>query len=290
MNTYGQARDRRESVDDILAEIDRMIGLETVKDEIRRVIALARVMVIRRERDLPAARTNLHMVFSGPPGTGKTVMARKVGRLLRAIRLLKKGHCIEVDRSNLVASYVGQTATKTREVVESALDGVLFIDEAYTLTNQQGSNDPFGQEAVDTLLRLMENYRERLVVIVAGYTNEMEGFVDSNPGLKSRFSRFIEFSSYNRDELMKIFMAIMAENKFTIGEQGARVLARHIADLVRDADDTFGNAREVRSLFERIVTSQAERLSVDPDIDNLSDEVLQAIEEEDVRRTVESHV
>lgn len=280
---------RRETVEDILAEMDAMVGLENVKKEIHRFIALAHVMVVRRERDLKTNRLNLHMVFSGSPGTGKTVMARKVARMLNVIRLLRRGHCVEVDRSHLVASYVGQTATKTRDVVESALDGVLFIDEAYTLTDQ-GRSDPFGQEAVDTLLRLMENHRERLVVIVAGYTDKMREFCESNPGLKSRFSRFIDFPKFDRSELETIFLTLVVENEMSLTDQARRVASRHIADLVRDADDiTFGNAREIRSFFEQVVTSQADRLSQHPELESLSNEELQLLTEEDVRLAVEPY-
>jgi stage V sporulation protein K len=287
--TMNQPRgDRRETVEDILAEMDSMVGLDNVKKEIHRFIALARLMLVRRERDLPANRLNLHMVFSGWPGTGKTVMARKVARMLKIIRLLRKGHCVEVDRSHLVASYVGQTATKTRDVVESALDGVLFIDEAYTLTDQ-GKADPFGQEAVDTLLRLMENHRERLVVIVAGYTDKMREFSESNPGLKSRFSRFIDFPKFERDELEKIFLTLVADNQMSLSDQARRVASRHIADMVRDADEkTFGNARDIRSFFEQIVTTQADRLSQYSDLENLTNDELQLLTEEDVRLAVES--
>lgn len=281
---------RKESLNQIIGEMEKMVGMLEVKTELNRFISLARLLVVRRERDLPAQRVNLHMVFSGPPGTGKTVVARKVGRMLKAIRLLKTGDCIEVDRSNLVAPYVGQTATKTREVVERALDSVLFIDEAYTLTSQGGSADPFGQEAVDTLLRLMENHRDRLVVIAAGYTDKMRTFVDSNPGLRSRFSRFVEFKPYNRDELMAIFMGMVAENQMTLdapaqkaGSDTIRELASHGA-----SDETFGNARAIRGFFEKIVTAQAERLSQHEDLDAIDAAELQAISVQDVTAAAET--
>src|SRR4029453_18352585 len=222
---------RKESLTQIIGEMDKMVGMLEVKTELNRFISLARLMVVRRERDLPAARVNLHMVFSGPPGTGKTVVARKVGRMLKTINLLRKGECVEVDRSHLVAQYVGQTATKTRDVIEGALDSVLFIDEAYTLTEQGADKDPFGQEAVDTLLGLMENHRDRLVVIVAGYTDRMRRFVDSNPGLESRFGgRIIEFKAYNRDELKEIFLGMVAENQVTM----TAVAEKAASDAIRD--------------------------------------------------------
>jgi stage V sporulation protein K len=288
--TIGPGPGRKESLNQIIAEMEKMVGMPEVKTELNRFISLARLMVLRREKDLPAQRVNLHMVFSGPPGTGKTVVARKVGRMLKAIRLLKTGDCIEVDRSNLVAPYVGQTATKTREIVESALDSVLFIDEAYTLTSQGGSADPFGQEAVDTLLRLMENHRDRLVVIVAGYTDRMRKFVDSNPGLRSRFSRFVEFKPYNRDELMAIFQGMVAESQMTLDAPAQKAAADAIRELASHgaSDDTFGNARAIRSFFEKIVTSQAERLAQQDDLENIAIEQLQAISQQDVATAAEA--
>ena len=281
---------RRENLGDIIAEMDKMVGLEGVKTELNRFISFSRLMVLRRERELPASRTNLHMVFSGPPGTGKTVVARKVGRMLKAIRLLKSGECIEVDRSQLVAPYVGQTATKTREVVERALDNVLFIDEAYTLTNQGSDRDPFGQEAVDTLLRLMENHRDRLVVIAAGYTGEMRKFVDSNPGLRSRFSRFVEFNPYGRDELMAIFEGMVTENQMRLDDQGRRAAYAAIREIAShgSGDETFGNARVIRGFFEKIVTTQAERLSEREDLDTVSDEELQTLDAADIQTAAET--
>jgi len=281
---------RKESLAQIIGEMEKMVGMLEVKTELNRFISLARLMVVRRERDLPAQRVNLHMVFSGPPGTGKTVVARKVGRMLKAIRLLKTGDCIEVDRSNLVAPYVGQTATKTREVVERALDSVLFIDEAYTLTNQGGSSDPFGQEAVDTLLRLMENHRDRLVVIAAGYSDQMRTFVDSNPGLRSRFSRFVEFKPYNRDELMSIFLGMVTESQMTLDAPAQKAASDAIRELASHgaSDDTFGNARAIRSFFEKILTAQSERLAETDDLDTIETAQLQAISQQDVTSAAES--
>ena len=290
INTAGAGTGRKEALAEIIGEMEKMVGMIEVKTELNRFISLARLMVLRRERDLPAQRVNLHMVFSGPPGTGKTVVARKVGRMLKAIRLLKTGDCIEVDRSHLVAPYVGQTATKTREVIERALDNVLFIDEAYTLTNQGQDKDPFGQEAVDTLLRLMENYRDRLVVIAAGYSGEMRKFVDSNPGLRSRFARFVEFKPYNRDELMEIFKGIARESQLELDPRAEKAASDSIREIASHGamDETFGNARVIRSFFEKIVTTQAERLAGEDDLEAISDEVLQQITEDDVKFAAES--
>ncbi|MCP5433395.1 MAG: AAA family ATPase [Alphaproteobacteria bacterium] len=279
---------RSEKLQAVVDELNKMVGLSAVKFELNRFISFARVMVERRERDLPTTAINMHMVFAGPPGTGKTVVARKVGRMLRAIRLLQRGHCIEVDRSHLVAPYVGQTAPKVSEIVDRALDGVLFIDEAYTLTNQGPERDPFGQEAVDTLLKLMEDNRERLVIIVAGYGEQMHEFVASNPGLKSRFSRFIEFQSYNKEELTAIFQSIAKDNGIIFDDAAMRTAQIHIGTMARAAGEKFGNARDVRGFFEKVVTSQAERLSEIEDLQTLSPEQLQTVSGDDVQHAIDS--
>lgn len=280
----GQPRSKKkEELNTVIGELNEMVGLEEAKKQLNSFISFAQVMMERRRRKLPKAGINMHMVFAGPPGTGKTVVARKVGRMLRAIGLLTEGHCIEVDRSHLVAPYVGQTAAKTRDLVMTALDGVLFIDEAYTLTAQETQHDPFGQEAVDTLLTMMENHRERLVVIVAGYTKRMKDFVDSNPGLRSRFSRTVEFQSYSPKDLMRIFEAIVAEHEMRLTEGAAQEAERCINDMAnRHAAEQFGNARAVRGFFEEIVTAQAERLC--ENLQGLEIEKLQCIEEVDIQR------
>lgn len=283
-------QDRTEKLEEVVREIDRMIGLGSVKHELNRLIAFARVIAIRRERDIPVGAINLHMVFSGPPGTGKTVVARKVGRMLKAIRLLRKGQCIETDRSQLVGAVLGETAKLVREKVKDALDGVLFIDEAYTLTGG-GSGlhgaDPFGQEAVDTLLKLMEDYRDRLVVIAAGYSSEMRKFVESNPGLKSRFSRFVEFPSYDGDELFSIFKHMVEEGSYRLDEDAGVEARKHITWMSKTADETFGNARAVRQFFESILPIQAERVAFLPNMTELSDADLLTITVDDVRAAAE---
>lgn len=280
----GARRDAGQELDAIIDEIDAMIGLGTVKHELNRLIAFAQVIAMRRERDIPVGAINLHMVFTGPPGTGKTVMARKVGRIFKAIGLLKKGHVIEVDRSKLVGSYMGETAKLVTESVKDALDGVLFIDEAYTLAGADRVHgaDQYGKEAVDTLLKLMEDNRERLVVIAAGYTSEMRRFVESNPGLKSRFSRFIEFPSYDPDELLAIFLSMVQSGHYTLDPDARELARKHIAWMSKTADETFGNARAVRAFFERILPIQAERIAFLPDLEDLSDEALLKITATDV--------
>lgn len=247
----------KEDMKDLQAELDSYIGLATVKDEVRNLINMASVYKLRRQHDLPTTDMSLHMVFTGNPGTGKTMMARMMARIYRSLGILSKGQLVEVDRSGLVAGYVGQTALKTQKVIEKAMGGVLFVDEAYAL-NGRSEND-FGQEAIDTLLKAMEDHRDDLVVIVAGYTDLMDKFIHSNPGLESRFNRFLLFEDYSLDELVAIF-------KMRCGK--GYVLSPEAEPLVRDyiaeesaAGDSFGNARGVRNIFEHILVAQNNRLA-----------------------------
>lgn len=247
----------KENIEDLQKELDSYVGLSAVKREVKDLINLAAVERLRRQHGLPTADMSLHMVFSGNPGTGKTTIARLMARVYHSLGILSKGQLVEVDRSGLVAGYVGQTAIKTRKVIDSALGGVLFIDEAYAL-NGGGAND-FGQEAIDTLLKAMEDHRDDLVVIVAGYTDLMDKFIHSNPGLESRFNRFLLFEDYSLDELVAIF-------KMRCGK--GYVLSPEAEPLVRDyiaeesaAGDSFGNARGVRNIFEHILVAQNNRLA-----------------------------
>lgn len=246
----------KEDMKDLQAELDSYIGLATVKEEVHNLINMASVYKLRRQHDLPTTDMSLHMVFTGNPGTGKTMMARMMARIYRSLGILSKGQLVEVDRSGLVAGYVGQTALKTQKVIEKAMGGVLFIDEAYAL-NGKSEND-FGQEAIDTILKAMEDHRDDLVVIVAGYTELMDRFIHSNPGLESRFNRFLLFEDYTPEEMFEIF-------KMRCGK--GYVLAPEAEPLVRDyiaeesADPSFGNARGVRNLFEHILVAQNNRLA-----------------------------
>ena len=250
-----------EKLEDLLAELDTYIGLDVVKEEVRSLINMVQVYKLRREHDLPTTDMSLHMVFTGNPGTGKTMMARMMARIYRSLDILSKGQLVEVDRSGLVAGYVGQTALKTQKVIEKAMGGVLFIDEAYAL-NGKSEND-FGQEAIDTILKAMEDHRGDLVVIVAGYTELMDKFIHSNPGLESRFNRFLLFEDYTPEEMFEIF-------KMRCGK--GYVLAPEADPLVRDyiaeesADPSFGNARGVRNLFEHILVAQNNRLAKLPTV------------------------
>ena len=265
-----------EKIEDLLAELDGYIGLGVVKEEVHNLINMVQVYKLREQHGLPTTDMSLHMVFTGNPGTGKTMMARLMARIYRSLGILSKGQLVEVDRSGLVAGYVGQTALKTQKVIEKAMGGVLFVDEAYAL-NGRSEND-FGQEAIDTLLKAMEDHRDDLVVIVAGYTDLMERFIHSNPGLESRFNRFLLFEDYSLDELVAIF-------KMRCGK--GYVLSPEAEPLVRDyiaeesADDGFGNARGVRNLFEHILVAQNNRLAK---LDTVTRDDLMTITADDVLR------
>lgn len=247
-----------ERIEDLQAELDGYIGLEAVKREVRNLVNLVTVHKLRREQNLPAADLSLHMVFSGNPGTGKTTVARLMARIYHSLGILSKGQLVEVDRSGLVAGYVGQTAIKTRKAIDAALGGVLFIDEAYTLGGT-GEND-FGQEAVDTILKAMEDHRDDLVVIAAGYDALMERFIHSNPGLESRFNRFLHFEDYTGEEMMRIFESQCRKGCYTL-EGRAEELVRDFISVENTDPASFGNARGVRNIFERILVNQANRLA-----------------------------
>lgn len=241
-------------------ELDELIGLGAVKEEVRSLANFVRLQKQRQDKGLKTPKLSYHLVFTGSPGTGKTTVARIVARIYKDLGILKKGHTVETDRSGLVANYVGQTATKTNAVVDSALNGVLFIDEAYALVPENASQD-YGQEAISTLLKRMEDDRDKLVVIIAGYTNEMKRFIDSNPGLQSRFNRYINFPDYTADELVDIFKMYVKRNQYTIAEDAEELLVEKLNYAVEHKDRNFGNARFVRNVFEKSIQAQANRLS-----------------------------
>lgn len=266
-----------ERIEDLQAELDGYIGLASVKKEVRNLINMVTVHKMRKEQGLPAAELSLHMVFSGNPGTGKTTIARIMARIYHSLGILSKGQLVEVDRSGLVAGYVGQTALKAKKVIDSALGGVLFIDEAYAL-NGRAEND-FGQEAIDTILKAMEDHRDDLVVIAAGYDDLMERFIHSNPGLESRFNRFLHFEDYTADEMLEIFKMQCKKGCYTLEDRAAELVRDFIAEENR-TPASFGNARGVRNIFEQILVNQANRLAA---MEHVTREDLMAITPADVQ-------
>jgi stage V sporulation protein K len=267
----------KRSIDDILDDIEALIGLSSIKQEIKSLINFIKVNQLRVDRGLPAVNVSLHSVFYGPPGTGKTTIARLMAEAFKELGLLNKGHLVEVDRSKLVAGYVGQTAIKTKQLLDEALDGVLFIDEAYTLS----SGDDYGKEAIDTMLKFMEDHRDRFVVVVAGYEDRMTAFINSNPGLKSRFNKYFFFPHYNGSELLDIFLLFSKKNKFNITDDAKHELLKMINDAIFSEGDQFGNARFVRNLYERIVQNQFTRISslLDVTDEHLSEITLSDVQE-----------
>lgn len=242
-----------------MEQLNELIGLTGIKKDVEEMVGLAKMQKMREEAGMKPVPMSLHLVFSGNPGTGKTTVARILAKLYKEIGILSKGQLIEVDRSGLVAGYVGQTATKTLGKVKEALGGILFIDEAYTLVRE--GND-FGQEAIDTILKAMEDYRKDLIVIVAGYTELMKTFIESNPGLKSRFNKYMEFPDYTADELVAIFRMRCDKYDYVLDEGAWEAAEEKIRQMEAEKGENFANARDVRNLFERIITNQAKRLSL----------------------------
>jgi AAA+ superfamily predicted ATPase len=254
------------------SKLKSLIGLDSVKEEIETLTNFIKIQQTREVKGLKTSTVSYHCVFTGNPGTGKTTVARIVADIYKSLGILAKGHLVETDRSGLVAEYVGQTAVKTNKIIDSALDGVLFIDEAYSLISK--SENDYGKEAIATLLKRMEDNRDRLIVILAGYSAEMQQFIDSNPGLQSRFNRYIEFPDYSADELYQIFEKNAKEFDYIISKDAETPLKEYFTNKVANKDKNFGNARFVRNLFEKTIERQANRLSKEVD---LTDEKLSEI-------------
>ncbi|HLK59127.1 MAG TPA: AAA family ATPase, partial [Chthonomonadaceae bacterium] len=247
-------------LDALLQELDGLIGLDSVKADVRRLVNYLSVQKERQARGLKVPKLSLHLVLIGNPGTGKTTVARLLGRIYRTLGFLSRGHFVETDRHGLVAGYLGQTALKVHSVVEEALGGVLFIDEAYSLSDSEGPGDDFGKEAINTLLKLMEDHRDDLVVIVAGYPEPMERFLRSNPGLRDRFNRKINFSDYNPSELVEIFERFTREHDYHLTPEAVERLKQVFQLAYSLRDESFSNARLARNLFEETLLLQTSRI------------------------------
>jgi AAA+ superfamily predicted ATPase len=248
-----------------MEELSSLIGLKSVKEEIESLYNYIKIQKIRIEKGIKSPPLSYHCVFTGNPGTGKTTVARIVAQIYKELGILKKGHLVETDRSGLVAEYVGQTAIKTNSIIDKAIDGVLFIDEAYSLS--EGGQGDFGKEAISTLIKRMEDDRERLVVILAGYSSNMDDFINTNPGLQSRFSRYIDFPDYSEEELLQIFLQNAKKGDYVLDENALTLLRGVLHDAIVHKDKNFGNARYVRNLFEKCIQNQANRLSEEKIVD-----------------------
>lgn len=264
----------------LLSEMNSLVGLDNVKTEVTKHINLLRVQQMRREKGLAVPEQSLHMVFSGNPGTGKTSIARLIAKIYKQMGVLSKGQFVETDRAGLVAEYVGQTAPKVQAVVKKALGGVLFIDEAYTLSGNGRSGDQFGQEAIDTLLKLMEDHRKDLIVIVAGYTEPMERFIGSNPGLQSRFNKYLHFEDYSPEDLTRIFVRLAKQHDYSLTAPAQAKVMSIFIQAHQNRTRTFGNARLARNLFEKAISDHAMRIG---SLANVSESDLVTLAAEDIQ-------
>ena len=276
--------DKEVSLEELLEKLDVLIGLDNIKQNVKSLINFVKIRKLREENDLPNPPMSLHMVFTGNPGTGKTTVARILSELYKAIGVLSKGQLVEVDRSGLVAGFVGQTAIKTSEAVENALGGILFIDEAYALAPETGVGNDFGREAIETLLKLMEDNRDDFIVIVAGYREPMERFITANPGLESRFNRYFFFEDYYSEELYDIFSMMCAHSEYVLTDEAEKFAKEHFCMIYEMRNENFGNARHVRNFFENIVTVHSDRVSA---LEGHTRDDLTTVELEDLEKAAE---
>jgi stage V sporulation protein K len=279
-NTSQASADARaEGGEKAIQFLNDLQGLEEVKTELNKLLAFAKILAERKKRDLKCESLSMHMLFVGPPGTGKTEVARQVGKLLYSVGLLRRGHVIEASKKGLVGQYVGETPKLVQQKFDDARGGVLFVDEAYTLDDGQ-----FGKEAIETLMKLMEDFRDDVVVIFAGYEADIERLLTTNPGLTSRFSRRFKFTNYQPETLINIFTDLVSRGGYTLDDSAAREAKRQISDMASKGarDPSFGNARAIRTLYEKVISAQSERLAMQGDPVNLSNESLIAISRLDI--------
>jgi len=276
-SSSGSSLNSTKRIENGYEELEKLIGLETIKKDIKELANFLKMQKRRKEKGMKLVPMSLHLVFTGNPGTGKTTIARILASIYKDIGALSKGHVVEVDRADLVAEYIGQTATKTAKKIKEAMGGILFIDEAYTLAKGDGKD--FGQEAIDTLLKAMEDHREDFIVIVAGYPEQMHAFINSNPGLKSRFNKYINFPDYSADELLQIFKEMCENYDYHLTKEAEELVNDRITYIDKMKKENFANARTIRNLFEKIITKQASRLADADDEADISEIAAEDIDE-----------